>query len=94
MHTPSIGRIVHYKLTDGDVSQINDQAPARDPNSGLTRRNPVAAGQEFPAQIVAVFNEAAGTCNLVVQLDGAAQYWATSRSHGDEPGQWAWPTRV
>jgi hypothetical protein len=89
---PSIGRIVHYRLSEGDVSQINDQSPVRDPSSELVCRNPVSAGQVYPAQVVAVFDERC--CNLVVQLDGAAQYWATSRTRGDQPGQWAWPERV
>jgi hypothetical protein len=91
---PSVGRIVHYRLAQGDVSQIEDQSPSRDQRSGLTCRNPVSVGQVYPAQIVAVFSGGSGSCNLVVQLDGTVQYWATSRAHGNEPGQWAWPERV
>jgi hypothetical protein len=84
--TPSVGRIVHYTLSKGDVATVDNQIPRRD-------RNPVAEGQVYPAQIVAVWS-AEGCVNLVVQLDGLAQYWATSRSLGDQPGTWSWPPRV
>jgi hypothetical protein len=83
--TPSVGRIVHYTLSKGDVTTIDYQIPRRD-------RNPVAEGQVYPAQIVAVWSPSC--CNLVVQLDGVAQYWVTSRSEGDQAGTWSWPSRV
>ena len=81
---PTLGSIVFYKLNDGDIPHIdarNDQP-----------RNPVRAGQVYPAQVVAVFDTspASTTANLIVQLDGYAQYWATSRSCGNQPGQYAW----
>lgn len=87
--TPTIGRIVHYRLNAGDVATIISQNP-----NGGANRNAVREGQVYPATITAVFDPSSTTCNLVVQLDGTAQYWATSRTEGDQPGQWAWPPRV
>jgi hypothetical protein len=89
----SIGRVVHYTLTEGDVAEIGEQYPIGDPT---VRRNPVRAGQKFPADVVAVFGVAssANTANLQVKLDGNCAYWATSRIEGTEPGTWAWPLRA
>lgn len=78
----AIGRIVHYTLADHDVAAIHpDTRP----------RNPVNAGDTFPAMVVRDWGECV---NLQVFLDGSATYWATSRKEGEEPGTWAWPKRV
>jgi hypothetical protein len=89
---PTIGRIVHYKLSEGDVAEINRHIPQHREDRSW-RRNPVSVGQVYPAQVVAVF-DGGSSANLAVQLDGAAQYWATSRAEGDEPGRWSWPPRA
>lgn len=52
--------------------------------------NEASEGQVFPAFVVADFGSGA-YLNLHVLLDGNDTYWATSRQHGDEPGQWSWP---
>lgn len=81
--TPTIGRIVIYKLGEQDVAQIN----ARRTANAKTRDayefgNPVAIGQEFPAVICQVFSGAPmGTVNLKVLLDGYDEHWATSRTN-------------
>lgn len=85
--TPTVGRIVHYQLSAADAELI-DQLHAFD----QTARNPVREGQVYPAQVTAVFSPSC--VNLVVQLDGIAQYWATSRQPGDQPGAWFWPPRT
>ncbi len=86
---PTVGRIVHYRLSAGDVTAIDNQIPRRD-------RNPVREGQTYPAQIVSVHGSAC--VNLVVQLDGPYQYWATSRGTSPtgelQPGSWCWPARA
>lgn len=84
MPQPTLGRIVHYTLADHDVAAINDQHP------DSRTRNPVNAGDTFPAMVV---RDWGGSVNLQVFLDGSASYWATSRKEGDGPGTWAWPTR-
>lgn len=89
---PTVGRIVHYRLSAGDIGGIDRNTPQRD-GDGRVVRNAVRGGQVYPAQVVAVFGSSTEV-NLVVQLDGVAQYWATSRSEGDGEGQWSWPERV
>ena len=90
MHQPTIGRIVHYTLTEQDAAQIaNDRASAVD---RTLRHNPVSPGQTYPAVVVRTFGGPA--VNLQVFLDGTDTYWATSRVEGDGPGQWIWPPRV
>lgn len=59
--------------------------------------NPVRAGEEFPAMVVATFG--GSVVNLQVHLDGNDALWATSRPEvsiegGIEPGCWRWPPRV
>lgn len=92
MQKPSLGRKVLYMLTDGDVLMIEQRTPY---GSGGVR-NPVRVGQVYPAEVVAVFHPEADNpvANLVVQLDGLAQHWATSRAEGTEPGTWHWPPRI
>jgi hypothetical protein len=86
---PSIGRIVHYRLSEYDAEAIN--GVRNDPN-GHDRGNTAAAGQVFPADVVRVFGGPA--VNLQVKLDGTDTYWATSRTPGDGEGEWFWPPRV
>jgi hypothetical protein len=86
----SIGRIVHYKLSAGDVSQIDANLPQ---SRGLQVRNPVSEGQVLPAVVVAIFGSDS-TANLKVLLDGEDDYWATSRTLGEGNGHWSWPERV
>jgi hypothetical protein len=99
---PTIGCIVHYKLSAYDAESINrrrtDSAAAAPGNTGFQVHvgNQAEAGQVFPATIVRIFDPegGSGTSNLQVALDGNDTYWATSRRTGDEEGTWAWPPRV
>ncbi|MFE2539103.1 hypothetical protein [Actinacidiphila glaucinigra] len=99
MTAPTIGRIVHYRLTEQDANDINRRRKdATKSNAGADRTgfvlhtgNHALEGQLFPAIVVRVFNETTTTANLKVLLDGNDVYWATSRAHGDEPGRWTWP---
>ncbi|MEV6297837.1 hypothetical protein AB0M02_00355 [Actinoplanes sp. NPDC051861] len=86
----SIGRTVHYKLSAGDVVQIDNRLPVY---RGQQVRNAVQEGQVLPAVVTATFG-AGLTANLKVLLDGEDDYWATSRTLGDGPGHWSWPPRV
>lgn len=91
----TLGRIVMYTLNQADVDAI------RENRATLASRqyNDVAPGQMFAAQVVRTFGDAsrpshAPDVNLVVQLDGADTFWATSRTEGAGPGHWHWPSRV
>lgn len=89
--TPTVGRIIHYKLSDTDVATIDALTYAAEAS---VKRNPVVEGQVFPAVIVRVWGPADDSAvNLQVLLDGDCSYWATSRVPGDLPGQWIWPPR-
>lgn len=87
---PSIGRIVHYSLTQQDADTVA-QNRARYGVEG----NPVAEGDTFPAIIVRVWSTDPGDgVNLQVWLDGPDMLWSCSRREGDGPGTWSWPPRV
>jgi hypothetical protein len=90
---PSIGRIVHYTLNEGDVEAIDRLTPIV-VDGQRQERNPVAAGHVYPAMVVRVFDPTVTTANLQVFLDGALTYWTTSRTEGDGAGHWTWPPRV
>lgn len=106
---PSVGRIVHYVLTDYDAAAINkrrsDFQAFRSNFSGPS--DPGQAGAD--GHMAHVGNHAAEgqvcaaiivrifggpAVNLQVILDGNDTYWATSRTEGAEPGMWAWPERA
>lgn len=97
MSKPTIGRIVHYTLTEADAEAINRRRP--DGSRGTDGQgavvhvgNHASAGQVYPAMVVRVFD--APYANLQVHLDGNDTYWACSRSEGEGPGFWCWPPRV
>lgn len=85
---PTLGRIVRYVLTPGDVQAI--LLEHGDPPRGM---NPPRGGDVAPAIVVRVFSDS--MLNLQVLLDGPGAYWATSRPFGaDEAmGTWHWPAR-
>ena len=111
---PTIGRIVHYKLTDDDAAQINrrrttpksiadrmkDGVPMHETITAWPAGaqahigNDVAKGDVFPMLIVRVWGSSAESAvNGQVFLDSNDVFWATSRTVGDQPGQFMWPTR-
>jgi hypothetical protein len=89
MPAPTIGRIVHYTLTEADAAAINKRR-----TGALVDRvgNHATAGDICPAMIVRTFGGPAA--NLQVVLDGTDSFWVTSRTEGTEPGTWAWPERT
>lgn len=92
---PTLGRIVHYTLTQDDANTINRRRSGRATRERVdvhTLGNFAEAGQTFPGVVV----RASGgtTVNLQLMLDGADGLWLTSRTEGTKPGTWAWPPRV
>jgi len=89
---PSIGRIVHYRLSEQDIRQV--------PNSVFARGNRPSTGDIYPAVIVRVNDTASQSVNLRVLLDGPDGLWLTSREAGPDgatgslDGRWFWPPRV
>jgi len=92
---PTVGRIVHYVLTDQQAEQINR---SRDAIGG--RGNYAQAGDELPLVVVRVWPDEGGPgvdgVNGQVLLDGPDTLWVTSAlpSSGPVPGCWHWPERA
>ncbi len=115
---PSIGRIVHYRLSAEDAEQINRRRTtgksiadrlriqisdrecmtpllAWPPGAQAHIGNDVAEGDTFPMLIVRAWgNTPTSAVNGQVFLDGNDVFWATSRTVGDQPGTFSWPTRT
>lgn len=84
---PTIGRIVHYTLSDQDVERVNGLRKIRDVTG-----NTVEPGQVYPLLIVRTWGETSeSSVNGQVFLDGDDVLWVTSRSVGDGPGYFSWP---
>lgn len=98
---PTIGRIVHYKLTAEDAAQINRR---RTNSYSIAERikedkwplgsqahigNEVQEGDIYPMVVIRVWSDSC--INGQVLLDGNDQLWKTSPLLGDQNGQWSWP---
>jgi hypothetical protein len=103
---PTIGRIVHYTLSEQDAAIVmrrrttGESIAQRIANSQWAEGaqahvgNDVKAGDVFPMLIVRTWGDTPGaSVNGKVELDGTDVLWVTSRSVGTVPGTWAWPTR-
>lgn len=102
---PTIGRIVHYTLTEQDASQINKRrADAwahmpehRNNSNGVAVHvgNEVRAGDVYPLVITRVWGSTEGSSvNGQVLLDGSDSLWVTSVSEGEGERHWCVPPRV
>lgn len=92
MPQPSIGRIVHYRLSEQDHGRIVAMANRPLPDGGSPLLNPTRPGDILPAIIVRVWDD--GSINAQVLLDGELTLWVTSRHFGDNGGTWRWPERA
>ncbi|MEV7902218.1 hypothetical protein [Streptomyces anulatus] len=97
MSPPTPGRTVLYRLSDHDATVINQRrtdyaASAKATRTGFVAHvgNEAVEGAVYPAVVVRTWADHPAV-NLVVFLDGADTFWATSRLEGDDVGQWAWP---
>jgi hypothetical protein len=84
--TPTIGRIVHYRISEADLLTIQRY---RDAGAFI---NPYSIGEIVPMLIVKVWSDT--TVNGKAILDGQADLWVSSRTMGEQPNQWCWPERV
>lgn len=102
---PTIGRIVHYRLSEQDATQINRRradasahlSEHRENSTGVVVHagNSVAAGDVYPLVITRVWGNVEGSAvNGQVLLDGNDTLWVTSVTEGDGPRQWFAPPRV
>lgn len=110
MQQPSIGRIVHYKLTEDDAAKATRR---RTDSTSIAERikagtwplgakahigNPVNAGDVVPLIVVKVWPNEYGPgipgVNGRAILDGSDSLWVTSIKEGNEAGQWSWPPKA
>lgn len=106
---PTIGRIVHYRVTAEDAEQINRRrttgpeiasriaATPREwpPGAQAHIGNRVEEGVTFPAMIVRTWgSDETSAVQLQVFLDGDDTFWATSVVVGEGPRTFSWPPRV
>ena len=102
--TPTVGRIVHYKLTAQDAEQVNRRRKDADANRqnhsdaalGYVAHigNPAFEGDVYPMLIVRVWGTTPeSSVNGQVFLDGNDVLWATSVAVGEGPRTFAWPQR-
>lgn len=97
---PTLGRIVHYTLTQVDVDAIKAQRSVRIPPRSDDVRpcvgNDVSEGDVVPMMVTQVWT--AECVNGQCFLDGNDQHWRTSATYSEsyppEPGSWTWPPRV
>jgi hypothetical protein len=109
MQTLSIGRIVHYTLSEQDAQAINQRRadfyafqrslkqqpePGQSGRSGHVGHIGNQASEGEVYPAVVVRTWEEHLANLQVLLDGNDTYWATSRREGEGPNTWAWPQRV
>lgn len=99
MEGVTIGRIVHYVLSEKDAHVINERNSIGNDLS-MDERVPalvyhggsrVREGQHCAMIITQVWNEE-GFINGQVTLDGLSNFWATSIRYDDMkvPGSWHW----
>lgn len=100
---PTIGRIVHYRLSVEDAEQINRRRMsgagsdvAKWPLSAQAHvGNVVLSGYAFPMIITKVWGDTPESAvNGQVFLDGNDVLWVTSVHVGQETGTFSWPVRV
>jgi hypothetical protein len=88
--TPSIGRIVHYRISEGDRRAIISSRQ----QTNITGNVP-GIGEQYPAVVVRTWGSTPeSSVNLQVLLDGPDTHWATSVTEGDGERQYSWPPRA
>ncbi len=102
---PTIGCIVHYKLSAQDAGAINrrrrdakekmDWHVALKTGAQVHVGNEASAGDVFPMMITRVWGSTPESAvNGQVFLDGNDLFWTTSVHAGDKPAEFAWPQRA
>ena len=90
---PTIGRIVHYKVSENDVQHYTFR-PMDHPSFNLPY-----PGDVFPMVITNVNPDSDGVVRTLsgnVIVNNGTMFWTGSVTEGlgDVPGQWFWPPRV
>lgn len=96
---PTIGRIVHYRLSADDATNINHRrTAATNANSGHFGAqahigNEVKEGDTFPMMVTRIWNGLSpeSLVNGQTFLDGNDVLWTTSVKVGEGPRTFSWP---
>lgn len=87
--TPTIGRVVHYRLSEQDIELIAEHR-----RETGEQGNTAYPGDVYPAFVVRAFGDTLSV-NLRVMLDGPDTLWVTSRGYSVQTqGCWFWPPRI
>lgn len=99
---PTIGRIVHYRLTKEDAERTNQRRIDAVVNAERMRTERpgfqahvgklLRGGDVVPMMIVAA--QRPGLVNGQAILDGNDSLWVMAARLGDGPGEWFWPPRA
>ena len=103
---PTIGRIVHYTLSEVDAQRINKRRDDAVATAHEHKQHPEETGKQvhignvaregdaYPLIITRVWGTTPDCAvNGQVMLDGNDSLWVTSVTAGDGPRRFAWPTR-
>ena len=108
VQSPTIGRIVHYRLSEDDAKAINRRrtdggsiaqrmatSPAEWPAGAQAHiGNNASEGDVYPMLITRVWgSNPEAAVNGQVFLDGNDVLWATSVCVGEGPRTFSWPSR-
>lgn len=102
---PTVGRIVHYRLSEQDAEAINrrradavrNRQGIADAAAGYVAHsgNAASEGDVYPMIVVRAWGgEADSHVNGQVMLDGNDTLWVTSVTAGDGPRSFFWPPRA
>lgn len=101
--TPTLGRIVHYTLTEADAVRVNrrrwdfERHRTRDTyhDTGYVAHwgAEVAAGDTYAMVVTRTFAWT-NAINGTVLLDGNDTLWVQGVLEGEKEGCWSWPPRV
>lgn len=86
---PTVGRIVLYKLSQNDISRLQQHPMAYQANNHH-------AGDVVPMTVVrpwhatGKYNKGVSVLNGQAFIDGPFTFWVLSASEGEGPGQWSW----
>lgn len=98
---PTIGRIVHYRLTADEAAAINKRRADARTERSLAKAEGGAVihvgNTAHAGDVVALLvtdTHGADCVNGQAFLDGNDSLWVTSTTYGIGPGEWTWPQRV